>query len=105
MTKHIERAGSGVMYWEPQETRKSPKAPDFKGFIVLECDYKAGEKLRVAAWQHPTSQGTTLLSLKEDNYSKKKKMEEEAYANAPKEVHRGYMKNGKVTSYDDDVPF
>jgi len=39
--------GSGVAYWE--EEKKSDKGPDYKGFIVLEMDYKAGEKLKFAS--------------------------------------------------------
>lgn len=99
---HQERPGSGVMYWEDEAERKSPKGPDYKGFVVLEMDYKAGEKLKLAAWQKPTSRGHNLLALKEDNWSKKKKLEERQ----DKEVSPGYERK---VSYrradDDDVPF
>jgi hypothetical protein len=78
--------------------RKSPKGPDVKGFIVLECDYKAGEKLKIAAWQKPTSRGNSLLALKEDNWSKKKREEERA----DKEVTPSYARR---PSRDEDVPF
>jgi hypothetical protein len=97
---HKEMPGSGVMYWEEEEMRKSPKGPDFKGFLVLECDYKAGEKLKIAAWQKPTSRGHNLLALKEDNWSKKKREEEMK----DKEVPSRYTPRTS-RSNDDDVPF
>ena len=97
---HKEMPGSGVMYWEDEEMRKSPKGPDFKGFIVLECDYKAGEKLKIAAWQKPTSRGNNLLALKEDNWSKKKREEERQ----DKEVTPSYARKSYPRD-DSDVPF
>jgi hypothetical protein len=91
---HNERPGKGVMYWEEVEQRKNDKAPDFKGFIVLEMDYKAGEKLKLAAWKKPTSRGYELISLSEDNWSKKQREQH-------KEVTPGYARKRD----DDDVPF
>lgn len=98
---HKEMPGSGVMYWEDEEMRKSPKGPDFKGFIVLEMDYKAGEKLKIAAWQKPTSRGNSLLALKEDNWSKKKREEEMK----DKEVPSRYTPRPSRSHDDEDVPF
>lgn len=99
---HKEMPGSGVMYWEDEEMRKSPKGPDFKGFLVLECDYKAGEKLKIAAWQKPTSRGNSLLALKEDNWSKKKREEEMK----DKEVPSNYTRRPSRSRDDDDsIPF
>lgn len=98
---HKELPGSGVMYWEEEEMRKSPKGPDFKGFIVLEMDYKAGEKLKIAAWQKPTSRGFNLLALKEDNWSKKKREEERA----DKEVVPSYNRRPSRPRDDEEVPF
>ena len=94
---HNERPGKGVMYWEEESQRKSATAPDFKGFIVLEMDYKAGEKLKLAAWQKPTSRGYNLLSLSEDNWSKKQRQTD-------KEVTPGYARNNSRDD-DSDVPF
>ena len=98
---HKELPGSGVMYWEEEEMRKSPKGPDFKGFIVLEMDYKAGEKLKIAAWQKPTSRGFNLLALKEDKWSKKKREEERA----DKEVVPSYNRRPSRPRDDEEVPF
>ena len=105
--QHREMPGSGVMYWEDEEMRKSPKGPDFKGFLVLEMDYKAGEKLKIAAWEKPTSRGTYLLALKEDNWSKKKREDEMK----DKEIRPTYSRQGGGSNFnrrsndDDSVPF
>jgi hypothetical protein len=100
---HKEMPGSGVMYWEEEEMRKSPKGPDYKGFVVLEMDYKAGEKLKIAAWQKPTSRGHNLLALKEDNWSKKKREEEMR----DKEVPSNYARKsaGRFSEDDSEIPF
>ena len=94
---HNERPGKGVMYFE--ENKEHEKGPDFKGFIVLEMDYKAGEKLKLAAWMKPTSRGTNLISLSEDNFTKKKRAEYQP----DKEVKPSYVKHTRYN--DDDVPF
>ena len=97
---HREMPGSGVAYWERE--KKSPKGPDYKGFLVLEMDYKAGEKLKLALWQKDTSQGSVLLSIKEDNWAKRKKME----ADAPREVEPNYRRQPPRRVDDDsDLPF
>jgi len=106
--QHREMPGSGVAFFE--EEKKSEKGPDFKGFIVLEMDYKAGEKLKFAVWQRPTSKGTSLLSFKEDNWTKRKKMEEkEAYRAEVVEVTPAYKKprvDPRIREDDDsEIPF
>ena len=104
--QHREMPGSGVAYWE--EEKKSDKGPDYKGFIDLEMDYKAGEKLKFAVWQRPTSKGTTLLSFKEDNWTKRKKAEEyEAHRSEVVEVVPAYRKHVQPSRVEDDsdIPF
>jgi hypothetical protein len=98
---HKELPGSGVAYWE--DDKRSEKAPDYKGFLVLEMDYKAGEKLKMAFWERKTARGTTLLSIKEDTWLKRKKAEE----NAPTEVQPSYRRNPPKRQDDDesDCPF
>jgi hypothetical protein len=81
MSEHKEMPGKGVMFWEPMEKRKSPKGPDYKGYIVLEMDYKAGDKLKISAWEKKTQYGV-LYSLSEDNWSRKQK-------ETPREVESG----------------
>ena len=96
MNSHQERPGKGVMYQVDQ--KESPKHPDFKGFVVLEMDYKAGEKVKLAAWLKPTSRGNNLISLSEDNYTKKMKEQERE----DKEVEPAYVRHRRA---DDDLPF
>lgn len=104
---HNERPGKGVMYWENEADRKSPQAPDFKGFVVLECDYKAGEKLKLAAWMKDTSRGVKLLSLSEDNWSKKQR---EAHHEVEPSYQRVNTHPGSVRKFerkidDNEIPF
>ena len=99
---HNERPGKGVMYFE--ENKEHEKGPDYKGFIVLEMDYKAGEKLKLSAWERPTARGYSLISLSEDNWSKKQR-------NTPQEDRSGYQRQEREYAYrpksikDEDVPF
>jgi len=83
---HIQRPGTGVAYYDPPEKRRSDKAPEYTGFITLEMDYKAGEKLKFGVWTKETSSGFTLLSLREDNWSKKQNQLKEQEKDMPKEV-------------------
>ena len=97
---HKEAPGFGVAYEITPENKKHERSPDFEGFLVLECDYKAGEKMYMAFWQKPTSRGTTLLSIKENNMTKKKRLE----ANQPVEVSYSHKPRVKVAD-DEDIPF
>lgn len=108
MADHIPKPGTGVAYWEPAEKRRSDKAPDFQGFITLEMDYKAGEKLKFGIWQKATRFGTSLLSIREDNYSKKMNQQKDQ----PREIEQrtyGLNKpnpmNRHIQVDDSDVPF
>jgi hypothetical protein len=92
MATHIEKPGTGVLYWEPEEKRTGERSPHYKGFLLLDRDYKAGEKVKIAAWSYNTSRGTTLLSLKEDTASKDWRANQTAMENAPKEDTSGYQK-------------
>lgn len=101
MSEHKEMPGKGVMYFEPPEKRKNPKSPDYSGYLVLEMDYKAGDKLKLSAWQHPTSFGYNLLSLSENNWSRKQR-------ETPREVQSGYQRQKNDYAFrpkDEDVPF
>ena len=98
---HKEMPGSGVAYWEAE--KKSEKGPDYKGFVILEMDYKAGEKLKLAFWQRETARGSTLLAIKEDNWLKRINEEK----NSPQEVTyapRAPAKRAPVID-DSDLPF
>ena len=107
--EHREMPGSGVAFWET--VKKSDKGPDYKGFITLEMDYKAGEKLKMAFWLKNTSSGNTLLAIKEDNYTKRMELQKDQ----PREVQprtqpvvrvQPQRKNNPIDDLDDDsVPF
>jgi len=109
MATHVEKPGKGVLFSEQQ--KKHPQGPDLKGFIVLEMDYKAGEKLSISGWMKDTAYGP-LVSLSEDTFAKKKRMESAETRvqefNQPKEVRPAYAyKPGgkKFIDDDEDVPF
>ncbi len=110
-SKYQEKAGYGTAFWEDDEKRvkkdgsPNPYHPDFRGFLILDMDYKAGDKLKIDMWQKQTSRGTTMLSIKEDNFTRKLKM-------TPQEDRAGYQrKGGGDYAYrpknvrDEDVPF
>jgi hypothetical protein len=97
-SSYEDRAGRGVMYYE--EERKSDKHPEYKGYVMLEMDYKAGDKLKLSAWIRKTSKGYNLISLNEDTWARKKR--EEAASAGPREVKPAY---GKGRGFDEDVPF
>ena len=102
MAEHKEMPGKGVMFYEEKAKRKSDRGPDYKGYLVLEMDYKAGEKLKISAWEKPTSMGYNLLSIAEDNWSKKQR-------ETPREVTPSYEKKStfayKSKIDDGEVPF
>jgi hypothetical protein len=64
-TSHIARMGSGVLYTNHERTH--PKAPQFKGTLMLSKDYKAGENVKISAWLYKTPKGE-LVSLNEDTW-------------------------------------
>ena len=96
-SSYEDRAGRGVMYYE--EDRKSDKHPEYKGYVMLEMDYKAGDKLKLSAWIRKTSKGYNLISLNEDTWARKKR--EEAASAGPREVEPKYRRNRD----DDSIPF
>ena len=107
--KFEDKPGYGTAFWEPEEKRVkkdgSPNQyhPDYKGYVFLEMDYKAGDKLKIDIWEKQTRHGTTMLSLKEDNFTKKLR-------SGPQEDRSGYQKRSEHAyrrNDDDDnsVPF
>jgi len=56
------REGSGVLF--PEKEKKSEKAPDFKGNIML-----FGKQVRIAGWKKQGQRGT-FISLQVDNKPK-----------------------------------
>jgi hypothetical protein len=64
--------GSGAAYWENEAERKSEGSPDYKGFLTLEMDYKAGEKIKFVLWKKNNGTGVEMFSVREVNESKKR---------------------------------
>jgi len=97
-----DKPGYGTLFFVAPEDKKHPQGPDFTGHVVLDMDYKAGERLNFGLWQKQTKMGTTMFSVREDNWLKKKRLEDQQ----PKEVTPGYARN-KVKYGDDDnsIPF
>jgi hypothetical protein len=62
---HIPAPGKGVLF--VNDKKSHPKAPDWKGTLMLSQDYKAGEIVKIGAWAFKTPKGT-LLSLNEDTW-------------------------------------
>lgn len=102
-----DKPGYGVAYWEDQEQRvkkdgtPNDRHPDFKGYLILEMDYKAGDKLKLDMWQKKTYRDTPLLSIKEDNFTKKLR-------ETPREDRQGYQKQDNRyyrPKDDNEVPF
>ena len=99
-----DKPGYGTVFYQAPEDKKHQAAPDFTGFVVAELDYKAGERIYFGLWQKQTKLGTTMFSVKEDTWLKKKKLEEQV----PREVTPGYNKpRAKTYDADDEntVPF
>jgi hypothetical protein len=109
--KFEDKPGYGTAFWEDDEKRvkkdgsPNPRHPDFRGYVILEMDYKAGDKLKIDMWQKQTSRGTTMLSLKEDNFTRKLR-------STPQEDRSGYQRRGggdyayrPRNQRDEDVPF
>lgn len=108
--KYEDKPGYGNAFWEDDEKRvkkdgsPNPHHPDFRGFVILEMDYKAGDKLKIDMWQKQTRHGTPMLSLKEDNFTRKLR-------STPQEDRSGYQRKQKSDyAYrrpgdDSDVPF
>ena len=102
-SNYPDKPGYGTLFFVAPEDKKHPQGPDFTGHLVLDMDYKAGERLNFGLWSKQTKMGTTMFSAREDNWLKKKKLEEQQ----PREVTPGYAKPKKA-SYgrdENEIPF
>ena len=57
--------GTGALF--SQTKPEGGRGPDWKGDILLEQDYKAGDTLKIAGWIKHTNKGA-LISIKEDTW-------------------------------------
>ena len=102
--KFPDKPGYGTLFYTAPEDKKHPQGPDFNGYLVLEMDYKAGERVNVGLWQKQTRHGTTMFSMREDNWLKKKREE----GNQPTEVTPRYARKNVYSHNsdpDDGIPF
>lgn len=99
--KYPDKLGYGTLFYVAPEDKKSPQGPDFTGHLVLEMDYKAGERVNIGVWQKQTRLGTPMFSVREDNWLKKKREE----GNQPVEVAPRYARKASSGIDDDTIPF
>lgn len=60
------KPGTGVLFTNSRKA-EGGAGPDWKGEIMLERDYAAGETVKLAAWTKQSARGA-LISIKEDNW-------------------------------------
>lgn len=96
-----DKPGRGTAFqtrgWQPGSNR-----PQFTGYVVLQEEYKPGDKIYLAAWLRNASNGNPMLSLSED-------LQARQYNNKPKQTEDVEVKpawaSKAATFSDDDVPF
>lgn len=110
MSEQEWKPGTGRMFFVPHDQRKSDKQPDFDGYLILNNDYKAGEKLKIGAYEKTAKNGNKYFVLREDDWAKRRQgqpapprgdTEVPINYNAPR--HPSAYKRGK--QWDEDVPF
>ena len=84
--------GKGSLF--KNDNPKTEKSPKWKGMIVAVEDIKAGETIKLAAWDKFTKDGNAYISLSIDNFRPG-----EGNVTYPKEEKR------KGAGFDDEVPF
>lgn len=83
--------GKGALF--TNDNPKTEKSPKWKGTIVADEDIKAGQTIKLAAWEKVAKNGNVFISLSIDNFR-------------PGEGNVTYPKEEKrKASFDDEVPF
>jgi uncharacterized protein (DUF736 family) len=83
--------GKGALF--TNDNPKTEKSPKWKGTIVADEDIKAGQTIKLAAWEKVAKNGNVFISLSIDNFK-------------PGEGNVIYPKEEKrKASFDDEVPF
>jgi hypothetical protein len=102
-------AGTGVLFAESSKNHE--KAPDYKGSLKLDRDYKEGEEVKIAGWHKQSAKGP-LVSLKVDNWKPKprdpsapKSWPQEAQTSRTASSTFGNTPRRGPANLDDDVPF
>ena len=105
--------GNGTLFFVPEHERRSDRAPPYQGYMIVDRDYKRGQKIKMGGWIRDTSRGTQLVALREDvgykDWVESRKEEREQQKDAPHEIKRGYARENPKPRYndidDDSVPF
>lgn len=66
MVDYKNKDGSGVLFFN--DDKRSEKAPDYKGKLILDRDYTKGSEVKISGWRKKTPKNH-LVSLAVDNYS------------------------------------
>jgi len=95
---YADKPGKGAIF---STEKKSEKGPDYKGNLILDRDYKAGEAVKLAGWQKTSRRGP-MVSLSIDSW--KPDPDWKPDPEKAKERENTYRPGG-MTRFDDDVPF
>ena len=93
-----DQPGKGVLF---SEEKRGEKSPDFKGKLILDRDYRAGEEVKMAGWQKSSRRGP-LISLSIDSWKPDPNWKPDP--DKVKERENTYRPGGS-TRFDDDLPF
>jgi hypothetical protein len=102
MPEFDRKPGTGTLLSKDKRTEKSP---DFKGELKLDQDYKAGDVIKISAWQRQSNMGP-LISLSIDNWKPDPNFKREG-GWQPQEDRRGFSARnpGSNRVLDDEIPF
>ena len=95
---YANKPGKGAIF---STEKRSEKGPDYKGNLILDRDYKAGEEVKLAGWQKTSRRGP-MVSLSIDSW--KPNPDWKPDPEKAKERENTYRPGG-MTRFDDDVPF
>jgi hypothetical protein len=101
------KPGTGVLFSEGNKAHE--KAPDYKGNLLLDRDYKAGEEIKLAGWAKTSGRGP-LVSLSIDNF--KPQPRQAGSGQYPREAENSRANSGGFPGprrgpsiREDDIPF
>ena len=94
---YADKPGKGAIF---SNEKKGEKGPDYKGNLILDRDYKAGEAVKLAGWQKTSRRGP-MVSLSIDSW----KPDPDWKPDPNKPQRENTYRPGGSTRFDDDVPF
>lgn len=98
MSKYEQAPGRGVLL---SKEKQHEKAPDYKGTLTLDQDYKAGDQIKLSAWTKQSRVGQ-LISIAVDNWKPSGEQANKVDYDKPRQNWSG---SGSRKIIDDDVPF